>query len=181
MEVNKKDLSERDIVSKFILPGITNAGWSLDTQIREEVSFTDGRIFVKGKTVVRGQKKRADIILYYKPNMPIAVVEAKDNNHYVSDGVQQALSYAQTLDIPVAISSNGDAFSIRYRENCGPKDSQGNPIAVEERDLDHFPTSEEIWACYKRYKGIDSPKMESVLNSAKIPYEEVCIDDARLQ
>ena len=57
MEVNKKDLSERDIVSKFILPGITNAGWSLDTQIREEVSFTDGRIFVKGKTVVRGQKK----------------------------------------------------------------------------------------------------------------------------
>ena len=88
MEVNKKDLSERDIVSKFILPGITNAGWSLDTQIREEVSFTDGRIFVKGKTVVRGQKKCADIILYYKPNMPIAVVEAKDNKHYVSDGVE---------------------------------------------------------------------------------------------
>ena len=161
MEVNKKDLSERDIVSKFILPGITNAGWSLDTQIREEVSFTDGRIFVKGKTVVRGQKKRADIILYFKPNMPIAVVEAKDNKHYVSDGIQQALSYAQTLDIPVAISSNGDAFSIRYRENCGPKDSQGNPIAVEERDLEHFPTSEEIWACYKRYKGIDSPEAES--------------------
>ena len=161
MEVNKKDLSERDIVSKFILPGITNAGWSLDTQIREEVSFTDGRIFVKGKTVVRGQKKRADIILYYKPNMPIAVVEAKDNKHYVSDGIQQALSYAQTLDIPVAISSNGDAFSIRYRENCGPIDSQGNPIAVEERDLEHFPTSEEIWACYKQYKSIDSPEAES--------------------
>ena len=88
MEVNKKDLSERDIVSKFILPSIINAGWSLDTQIREEVSFTDGRIFVKGKTVVRGQKKRADIILYYKPIMPIAVVEAKDNKHYVSDGVE---------------------------------------------------------------------------------------------
>ena len=88
MEVNKKDLSERDIVSKFISPSIINAGWSLDTQIREEVSFTDSRIFVKGKTVVRGQKKRADIILYYKPNMPIAVVEAKDNKHYVSDGVE---------------------------------------------------------------------------------------------
>ena len=162
MEVNKKDLSERDIVSKFILPGITNAGWSLDTQIREEVSFTDGRIFVKGKTVVRGQKKRADIILYYKPNMPIAVVEAKDNNHYVSDGIQQALAYAETLDIPVAISSNGDGFSIRYRKGCGPQNTAGEPIVVEERDLEHFPTIDEIWNCYKRYKGIDTPEVETI-------------------
>ena len=160
--MNKKELSERDIVTKFILPGIVKTGWTLDVQVREEVSFTDGRIFVKGKTVVRGQKKRADIILYYKPNMPIAVVEAKDNNHYISDGIQQALSYAQTLDIPVAISSNGDGYFIRYRENCGPKDGQGNPIAVEERDLDHFPTSEEIWACYKRYKGIETSDAETI-------------------
>ena len=134
----------------------------MDVQVREEVSFTDGRIFVKGKTVVRGQKKRADIILYYKPNMPIAVVEAKDNNHYISDGIQQALSYARTLDIPVAISSNGDGFFIRYRENCGPKDNQGNPIAAEERDLDHFPTIKEIWTCYKRYKGIETSDAENI-------------------
>ena len=160
--MNKKELSERDIVTKFILPSIVKAGWNVDTQVHEEVSFTDGRIFVKGKTVVRGQKKRADIILYYKPNMPIAVVEAKDNNHYISDGIQQALSYAQTLDIPVAISSNGDGYFIRYRENCGPKDSQGQPITVEERDLDHFPTNEEIWACYKRYKGIESSDAETI-------------------
>lgn len=160
--MNKKELSERDIVTKFILPGIIRAGWNADVQVREEVTFTDGRIFVKGKTVVRGQKKRADIILYYKPNMPIAVVEAKDNNHYISDGIQQALSYAQTLDIPVAISSNGDGYIIRYRENSGPKDSQGNPIAAEERDLDHFPTIEEIWACYKRYKGIETSDAETI-------------------
>ena len=138
MEVNKKDLSERDIVSKFILPSIINAGWNLDAQIREEVSFTDGRIFVKGKKTVRGERKRADIVLSYKPNMPIAVIEAKDNKHYVSDGIQQALAYAETLDIPVAISSNGDGFSIRYRKGCGPQNTAGEPIVVEERDLEHL-------------------------------------------
>ena len=129
MDIDKKSLSERDIISKFILPSITNAGWSLESQVREEVTFTDGRIFVKGKTTVRGERKRADIILSYKPNLPIAVIEAKDNNHYISDGIQQALAYAETLDIPVAISSNGDGFSIRYRKGCGPKNAAGEPIA----------------------------------------------------
>ena len=162
MDIDKKSLSERDVISKFILPAITNAGWSLESQVREEVSFTDGRIFVKGKTTVRGERKRADIILSYKPNLPIAVIEAKDNKHYVSDGIQQALAYAETLDIPVAISSNGDGFSIRYRKGCGPKNTAGEPVAVEERDLDHFPSIEEIWNCYKRYKGIDTPEVESI-------------------
>ena len=161
MDIDKKSLSERDIISKFILPSITNAGWSLESQIREEVTFTDGRIFVKGKTINRGERKRADIILSYKTNIPIAVIEAKDNNHYISDGIQQALAYAETLDIPVAISSNGDGFSIRYRKGCGPKNATGEPIAVEERDLEHFPSIDEIWNCYKRYKGIDTPEVES--------------------
>ena len=107
---SKKDLSERDICTKFILPALVKAGWDVEKQIREEVFFTDGRIFVKGNKTVRGERKRADFILYLKPNIPIAVIEAKDNNHTIDAGVQQALGYAQTLDLPVAFSSNGDGF-----------------------------------------------------------------------
>ena len=79
--MNKKDLSERDICSKFISPAVQQAGWDPMVQIREEVSFTNGRIIVRGKLVTRGKAKRADYILYYKPNIPIALIEAKDNNH----------------------------------------------------------------------------------------------------
>jgi type I site-specific restriction endonuclease len=91
---NKKDLSERDICSKFIGPAVKRAGWDGMMQIREEVAFTKGRIIVRGKLVTRGKAKRADYILYYKPNIPIAIIEAKDNNHSVGDGMQQALDYA---------------------------------------------------------------------------------------
>ena len=99
----KSSLSERDIITKYILPAIEASGWDKRNQIREEVSFTAGRIFVKGKLTKRGEKKRADIIIYYKSNIPVAVVEAKDNKHAVGAGMQQALEYASTLDIPVAI------------------------------------------------------------------------------
>jgi type I restriction enzyme R subunit len=88
--MNKKDLSERDI-SKFIGPPVKRAGWDGMMQIREEVNFTKGRIIVRGKLVTRGKAKRADYILYYKPNIPIAIIEAKDNNHSVGSGMQQAL------------------------------------------------------------------------------------------
>src|SRR3984957_5470760 len=100
--MNKKDLSERDVCTKFITPAIVAAGWDLITQIREEVGFTKGRIIVRGKLVTRGKPKRAAYILSYKPNIPIAVIEAKDNNHNVGDGMQQALEYAarDALDIP---------------------------------------------------------------------------------
>jgi type I restriction enzyme R subunit len=108
--MNKKDLSERDICTKFITPSIVAAGWCVDTQIREEVGFTDGRIYVRGKIHARGAQKRADYILYYKPNIPIAVLEAKDNNHTIGAGIQQALGYAKTLEIPFVFSSNGDGF-----------------------------------------------------------------------
>ena len=92
--MNKKSLSERDICTKFITPNLVAAGWNVDTQIREEVGFTDGRIYVRGKMHTRGSQKRADYILYYKPNIPIAVLEAKDNNHTIGAGIQQALGYA---------------------------------------------------------------------------------------
>ena len=113
--MNKKDLSERDICTKFITPAVKLAGWDEMTQIREEVSFTKGRIIVRGKLVTRGKAKRADYILYYKPNIPIALIEAKDNNHSVGDGMQQALDYAVTLDIPFVFSSNGDGFVFHDR------------------------------------------------------------------
>ena len=83
--IDKKSLSERDICTKFITPAITKAGWDIDTQVREEFSFTKGRIIVRGKLVSRGRAKRADYILYYKPNIPLALIEAKDNTHGVGD------------------------------------------------------------------------------------------------
>src|SRR6516225_11673641 len=94
--MDKRNLSERDICTKFITPALRRAGWDEMLQIREEVAFTKGRIIVRGKLVTRGKPKRADYILYYKPNIPIAVIEAKDNNHSVGDGMQQALDYAVT-------------------------------------------------------------------------------------
>jgi N-6 DNA Methylase/Type I restriction enzyme R protein N terminus (HSDR_N) len=113
--MNKKDLTERDICSKFIGPAVKRAGWDGMMQIREEVAFTKGRIIVRGKLVTRGKAKRADYILYYKPNIPIAIIEAKDNNHSIGDGMQQALDYAVTLNIPFVFSSNGDGFVFHDR------------------------------------------------------------------
>ena len=101
--MDKKSLSERDICTKFTTPALRRAGWDELTQIREEVSFTKGRIIVRGKLVSRGKGKRADYILYYKPNIPIALIEAKDNSHAVGGGMQQALGYAATLDIPFVL------------------------------------------------------------------------------
>ena len=149
----KSGLSERDIITKYILPAIEASGWDKQTQIREEVTFTAGRIFVKGKKAKRGEKKRADIIIYYKPNIPVAVVEAKDNKHPMGAGMQQALEYAGTLDIPVAIASNGDGFVIQYRKNCGN-------VVSENADLDHFPTPAELWECYKKYNGLETQDAE---------------------
>src|SRR5208337_72455 len=100
--MDKKSLSERDICTKFITPALRQAGWDEMLQIREEVYFTKGRIIVRGKLVSRGKAKRADYILYIKPNIPLAVIEAKDNTHAVGDGMQQGLEYAETLKIPFA-------------------------------------------------------------------------------
>lgn len=151
--------SERDIISKYILPAIEKSGWT-KSQYREEVTFTAGRIFVKGRQTKRGDKKRADIILYYKPNIPVAVVEAKDETHTMGAGLQQALEYAETLDVPVAISSNGKGFVVQYRKNCGGVDAEGNAIVTENADLEHFPTPDELWNCYKRYNGLDTKEAE---------------------
>lgn len=145
--MNKKSLSERDICTKFITPSIVAAGWNVDAQIREEVGFTDGRIYVRGKVHARGAKKRADYILYYKPNIPIAIVEAKDNNHSIRDGIQQALGYAQTLDIPFVFSSNGDGYVFHDR-------TVKSGAMETELALDAFPAPELLWQKYKAHKGL---------------------------
>src|SRR5512136_146886 len=145
--MNKKDLSERDICTKFITPAVKGAGWDLLSQVREEVAFTKGRIIVRGKLVTRGKAKRADYILYYKPNIPIAVIEAKDNNHAVGDGMQKALEYAATLDIPFVFSSNGDGFLFHDRTG------QASQIETE-LSLESFPTPTQLWSRYCGWKGL---------------------------
>ena len=98
--MDKKSLSERDICTKFISPALQQAGWDSLKQIREEVSFTNGRIIVRGKLHTRGEARRADYILYHQLNVPLAVIEAKDNKHSIGAGMQQALGYAEALDVP---------------------------------------------------------------------------------
>nr|HMT11872.1 type I restriction endonuclease [Ignavibacteria bacterium] len=138
--------SERDICTQFISPALSKAGWNFEKQVREEVSFTDGKIYVKGNLTKRGSRKRADYILYYKPNIPIAIIEAKDHSHTVGAGMQQALNYARILDIPCVFSSNGKGFVFHDRTN---------KANVEiELDLNSFPTPETLWEKYKQYKGI---------------------------
>ncbi|MCA1472885.1 DEAD/DEAH box helicase family protein [Bradyrhizobium sp. IC3195] len=154
--MDKRGLSERDICTKFITPALREAGWDEMLQIREEVSFTKGRIIVRGKLVTRGRAKRADYILYFKPNIPIALIEAKDNNHGVGHGIQQGLDYAATLDIPFVFSSNGDGFVFHDRTG------QRTPVEVN-LGLDSFPSPADLWARYRAWKGLDAEAEKIVL------------------
>lgn len=154
--MDKRALTERDICTKFILPAIKRAGWDEMVQVREEVYFTRGRIIVRGKLVTRGKAKKADFVLYYKPNIPIALIEAKDNNHSVGDGIQQGLDYAATLDIPFVFSSNGDGFVFH--------DRTGGSTTIETNiGLDDFPTPADLWSRYCAWKGLDTEAEEIVL------------------
>ncbi len=166
---DKRSLSERDICSKFITPALRQTGWDDMLQVREEVSFTKGRIIVRGKLVMRGQTKRADYVLYYKPNIPVAVIEAKDNTHSVGDGMQQALDYAETLNVPFAFSSNGDGFVFHDRTGTTP--SRETNLA-----LGQFPSPTELWARYRAWKGLPADAEDMVLQdyhddgSGKVPH-----------
>ncbi|WP_218011817.1 EcoAI/FtnUII family type I restriction enzme subunit R [Bacillus wiedmannii] len=143
----KKGYTERDICTKFITPSLVNAGWDLHKQIREEVFFTAGRIAVQGKKHTRKKAKRADYILSYKTNLPLAVVEAKDDTHSIGSGMQQALEYAEMLDIPFVFSSNGKGFLFH--------DRTGQSEQVEqELTMEQFPSPDKLWTMYKAWKGI---------------------------
>ena len=156
--MNTRHFSERDICTKFITPAVVQAGWDLHEQIREEVYFTAGRIIVRGKLITRGKAKRADYILYYKPNIPIAVIEAKDNNHALGDGMQQALGYAKTLDIPFVFSSNGDGFL--FHDCTGQSEQTESSLP-----LNAFPSPEELWAAYRSWKDL-APEQEEIVLQA---------------
>ena len=149
--MEKKQLSERDICTKFITPAIEAAGWDKQRQLREEVGLTAGRVLVRGNKGVRDRKTvlRADYVLYFKPDLPLAVVEAKDNQHSVRDGIQQALKYAEMLDVPFAFSSNGDGFVFHDK-------TLADGVLEREIALDEFPSPEVLWQRYLAWKGIST-------------------------
>ncbi len=130
MPVSKKALSERDVCTKYITPAIVDSGWDVQTQVREEVHLTKGRVIVRGRLVTRGKSKFADYVLYHQPNLPLAIVEAKDNNHSVGDGLQQALEYAETIKVPFVFSSNGDGFW--FHDSTGHATTTERQISLDE-------------------------------------------------
>jgi type I restriction enzyme, R subunit len=178
--MNKKALTETDIRTKFITPAITGPDgtkWDVMTQIREEVYFTNGRVTVRGKKVKRGKAKKADYILVYRPNLSLAVLEAKDATHSVGAGMAQALEYAEILDIPYAYSSNGEAFLEHDR-------TATTGVVEREIPLDQFPSAEELWQRYRAAKGY-TPAQEWVVvqeyyddGSGKVPryYQIIAIN-----
>ena len=154
--IAKTALSERDICTKYILPALKQAGWDEMLQLREEFEISKGRITVRGKLVSRGHPKRADYVLCYKPNIPIAVIEAKNASHSVGDGMQQALGYAETLNVPFAFSTNGDGFVCHDRS--GHSEQTETNLGLHE-----FPAPDVLWQRYRQWKGLDDNAEEVVL------------------
>lgn len=148
--VPKHKMTEEDIKLQYITPAIT-AKWPL-SRITMETQITDGKINLKGNLVVREKPKKADYVLYLQEEKPIAIVEAKDNKHTVSYGIQQAITYAQMLDVPFAYSSNGDAFYEHDR------------LTGQERqiNLDNFPSPDELLARYKAEKGLTPAEIKAI-------------------
>ncbi|EDY87331.1 type I restriction-modification system, R subunit [gamma proteobacterium HTCC5015] len=177
--MNKKALSERDICTKFITPALQRAGWDIQSQIREEYGFTAGRIIVRGRMHTRGKQRRADYVLSYQKNQPIAVIEAKDNNHSLGDGMQQALAYSDVLDTPFVFTSNGDGFLFHDRTGLAEK-------TETQLSLDEFPSPATLWARYCQWKGIghqEQPVVEQPYyddGSGRTPryYQQVAINRA---
>lgn len=154
----KKSLSESDVCDLFITPAITQAGWDPFKQIRREVTLTPGPVIVRGNLSSRNKKKKkfADYVLSWQPGLPLAIVEAKDNKHGVSDGLQQALGYAEILDLPSAFSSNGDGFAQHNRAPLNGEDVETS------FGMDSFPDAETLYARYRRFHGIESDEQPLV-------------------
>jgi type I restriction enzyme R subunit len=150
MSINKAKLTETDIITKFIMPAITDAGWDDMTQIRQEVKLRDGKVIVRGQLGVRKTVKSADIVLYHKPSMPLAVIEAKANKHEVGKGMQQGLDYARLLEVPFIFASNGDGFIFHDKTKLGTSDAHNLESEIR---LEDFPSPQELWAKYCVWKG----------------------------
>lgn len=173
---SKKSFTERDICTKFIVPSLQKAGWNIQRQVREEWFFTDGRIIVRGQKYARGKRKRADFVLFYRSRM-LAIIEAKDNNHSVGAGMQQAKEYAEILDVPFVYSSNGDAF-LEFDK------TKREGIVEQEISLDDFPSPEMLWNRYCQHKDI-TPEQDVILqeenhkdDTGREPryYQQIAID-----
>ena len=159
--MSKKSLNETEICDQYITPAIHAAGWDKHVQVRREYTFTAGQVLVRGKVATRGKKKRADYLLFHTPNFPIAVVEAKDNWSPVGGGMQQALGYAASLDVPFVFTSNGDGFMFH--------DRTGRSTPVERfLTMEQFPSPADLWSRYRAWKGL-SDEAEKVV---RIPYHD---------
>ena len=173
--MGKRDLSEEDIKARYITPAVEKAGWDKN-QIRYEYAFTAGRIILRGSITSRGKKKRADYLLFYKPNFPLAIIEAKDNNHPVGAGLQQAIEYANALDIKFVYASNGDAF---VEQDLITGD-------IRNLSLDEFPSPEELYLRYVKNMHLSETEKKALLEpyywmpNYKEPryYQRVAIDRA---
>jgi len=154
--MSSKNLSEQDITSKMVLPALQKAGWDSLVQIREQYTFTAGRIIVRGKTVRRGEKKRVDVLLFHKNHYPIAVIEVKDGSHSIGDGMQQGLGYAEALDAPFVYSTNGSAF-LEHDRLMDKGDIE------REITLDNFPSPQELYTRWAKAKNI-SPDIEKIVS-----------------
>ncbi len=153
--IDKKSLTEAEIRTRYITPALYRSGWEA-SQVREEFYFTKGRIIVRGKLFSRGAGKKADYVLCIRPNIPIAIVEAKDNRHSVGDGMQQALEYAAALNVPFAFSSNGDGFV--FHDATGDAEVREASLALNE-----FPSPGELWSRYRIWRGYSEEQEAAVL------------------
>ena len=173
MDINKKELKEQEIRTLFITPALNKSGWEVLNNMREEFYFTDGRVFVAGSQHSVGEGKKADYLLYHN-GRPIAVVEAKDNNHAVGGGIQQAMEYALILDLKFAYSSNGDAF-LEHDFITGKE---------TELKLDEFPKEEELYQRFlasKNYtpeeqKIVETPYYYDAYTYEPRYYQRIAID-----
>ncbi len=172
--LTKKDLTEEDIKLKYITPALQNADWDIKSQIRCEFYYTAGKINIRENVAHRSKGKKVDYLLFYKSNLPIAIVEAKNNKEIVSHGIQKAMDYAKDLDIPFAYSSNGDGF---YEHDM---------LTGIEREIkiDEFPTPSELWKRFLKEKNIDEEQEKIItepyyfLDANKTPryYQRIAIN-----
>lgn len=146
-ELNLSNLTEADIITKCVMPAILNAGWDNTTQIRQEVKLRDGKVIVRGKVAARRTVKSADIVLYHKPGIPLAVIEAKANKHEIGKGMQQGIEYAHLLDVPFVFATNGDGFIFRDATAA-----EGERLE-KQITLDDFPSPAELWQKFCLWKG----------------------------
>ncbi|EIB4945505.1 DEAD/DEAH box helicase family protein [Escherichia coli] len=146
-ELNLSYLTEADIITKCVMPAILNAGWDNTTQIRQEVKLRDGKVIVRGKVAARRTVKSADIVLYHKPGIPLAVIEAKANKHEIGKGMQQGIEYARLLDVPFVFATNGDGFIFRDATAA-----EGECLE-KQITLDDFPSPAELWQKFCLWKG----------------------------